>query len=271
MCSCKAWWSGKHDGGEFVAAMRYGVPFARYALALLLLLSGPAFADGFTCAPITSSSEATALDELEEVVITGRDVKAGKKDLQAWLRRLAGNYTYEGHVDLCGRNNAKDQRPVTGNAVCVGSISTPTVTCTINVKWPEARGENGRPVLGGTSHLLPALVSYSLEARHNSNPAGEAAFRDLIRTGIPGFLPTGYWGVIFTQVDNRGIVEWGSGMVLGDTFISKEPCVGVDTNGPCQKITRVTARPNSTGISMSVDINIDNQRVLRQVFLLHRL
>jgi hypothetical protein len=219
-------------------------------LVLALMLSGPVLAAGFTCAPPAESDRKSTLDELEDVVITGKQVETDTKDLQAWLRLLVGKYTYEGYVDLCGKGNARDQRPVTGKSECIASGSTPNVHCTVNVRWPAARGENGAPVRGGVSNLLPASVIYTLENRH-----------------IPE-MQLNRWGLMFALVDNRGIQEWASGTLVGDTFTSREPCV--DMPGNCLKVTRITARPDSNEMSMLVDIRIDDQRVLRQTFLLHR-
>lgn len=221
------------------------------ALTLALLLSGPALAAGFTCAPADSSNaNPQALEELDEVLVTAEEITTNTQDLQAWLKRLVGQYTYEGHVDLCGKGNAKDLRPVTGNSDCMVLGSRPNVHCTVNVRWPSTRGENGAPVFGGVSNLFPAYAIYSLEARN-----------------IPE-RQLGRWGLMFMQVDSKGVAEWGFGTLVGDTFTSREPCVAVP--GACQKITRITARPDSEEITMLVDIRIDNQRVLRQSFLLHR-
>jgi hypothetical protein len=238
-------------------------------LALALVFSGPVLAAGFTCAQPADAGGKGALVELEEVVVTGEQPKTRTKDLQAWLKLLVGQYTYEGYVDLCGKGNAEEQRPVTGKADCVGSRSSPTVHCTVNVHWPDTMGESGLPVLGGVSNLLPALVSYSLESRHIPDPGAAEAFRAALRTGVRSApVQEDFWGLMFTQLDNRGIAEWGSGELVGDTFTSKEPCV--DILGACQKITRITARPGSNEVSLLVDVRIDSRRVLRQAFLLHR-
>jgi hypothetical protein len=219
-------------------------------LGFVLLVPIPALAAGFACAPPANAGLKGTLDELDEVVVTAREATTETKDLQAWLKLLAGKFTYEGYVDLCGKGDAKDQRSVTGKSDCVASGSTPNVHCTVNVRWPSTRGESGAPVLGGVSNLLPALVVYTLENRY-----------------IPE-IRVNRWGLMFTQVDNKGIAEWGSGTLVGDTFTSREPCVGIP--GACQKTTRITARPGSDEISMVVDVHIDNRRVLRQGFLLHR-
>lgn len=246
--------------------------FRSLVLALALMLSGPVLAAGFSCAQPDEADTARTQDELDEVVITGEQITTRTSDLQAWLRRLAGQYTYEGYVDLCGKGNAADQRPVTGMADCASSPSSPIVHCTVHARWPEARGDNGIPVLGGVSNLMPALVSYSLEPRYiPGSELSEAAFQAAIRTGIPaGALPTSRWGLMFTQLDNRGIAEWGSGELVGDTFTSREPCVGIETADTCQKIVRITASPDSNEIAMLVDIRIHSRRVLRQAFLLRR-
>ncbi len=234
----------------FRAAPHLATAFRSLVLALALMLSGPALAAGFTCAPPADAGKKSTLDELEEVVITGEAVETDTKDLQAWLRLLVGKYTYEGYVDLCGEGNANDQRPVTGKSDCVGTGATPSVHCTVNVRWPAARGENGAPVRGGVSNLLPASVIYTLENRHIPE-------KQLNR-----------WGLMFAQVDNRGVEEWASGTLVGDTFTSREPCV--DIPGDCRKTTRITARPGSDEISMLVDVHVNNERVMRQAFLLHR-
>lgn len=241
-------------------------------LALALMVPVPVLAAGFSCAPAADSGGTVTLPELDEVVVTGQEPVTRTKDLQAWLKLLVGQFTYEGHVDLCGRGNAEDQRPVTGKADCIGSRASPTVHCTVNVRWPEAHGENGLPVLGGVSSLFPAMVSYSLEGRHiPGSGISEGAFRNAVRTGVPiGPVQMYRWGLMFTQLDNRGVVEWGSGELVGDTFTSREPCVGIERAGTCQKITRITARPDGSAIAMVVDIRIDSRRVFRQTFLLHR-
>lgn len=224
--------------------------FKGLLLTLAIVLSGPVLAAGFTCAQSPETVERGTLDELDEVVVTAEEATTTTQDLQAWLKLLVGKFTYEGHVDLCGKGNAKDQRPVTGKSDCVASGSTPNVHCTLNVRWPSTRAESGAPVLGGVANLQPAFVIYTLEKRPTRDIRGNL------------------WGLMFTQVDNRGIAEWGSGMLVGDTFTSRESCV--DMPGACQKITRITARPGSNEIVIRVDVTMSNERVLRQAFLLHR-
>lgn len=257
------------DGAE-VAVSHFATRFLRCALAIALLLPAPMFAAGFTCPQTPSSARDESAQVLDEVVVTTGQATTDTKDVLAWLALLPGRYTYEGFVDLCGQGIGEHLRPVTGSADCSRSGSNPNVRCTVNVRWPETRGEDGRPVPGGVSSLVPGLVIFSLEKRHRQIAGGGmAAFRESIRTGIPASpVQTGYWGLTFTQVDSNGVAEWGSGMLVGDTFTSRERCVGIP--GACQKTTRITARPQADEIVMTVEISIDSRRVHRQALLLRR-
>jgi hypothetical protein len=236
--------AGRHAAPRFLAAPVFLV------LAFSLALSGPVLAAGFKCEQPAEVVKQDTLDELDEIVVTGEKVTTRARALKEWLRLLEGKFTYEGYVDLCGQGNRTDQRPVRGDADCVGSGDNPNVLCTVNVRWPDARGEDGEPVLGGASTLRPAYVIYSLENRYEPEKQ------------------TYHLGLMFTQVDNKGIAEWASGTLVGDTFTSSEPCVGIP--GACRKITKITARPESKEIYTQVDVEIDNQRVLHQSFVLRR-
>ncbi len=237
------------------AAMNFPVAF-RICILALALLPGSVLAAGLTCTrPLASSAAAEEkqdkLDELDEVVINGEKATGKAADLRPWIMRLVGQYTYDGYVDLCGKDNAADQRRVTGKSDCIGLGDLPSVVCDINVRWPAARGENGAQVFGGVSNLYPAIVVYSLQSRYQERNQ------------------TYYWSVLSLQVDSKGIAERASGYLVGNTLTSSEPCVGIP--GACWKITRIKADPDSKDISMVIDVEIDSQRVLRQSFLLHRV
>lgn len=226
--------------------------FRSWVLALTLLLPGSAFATGFTCTqPATPDAPPPILGELaalDEVLIDGSQPTRRTRDLGAWLKRLEGQYNYEGHVDLCGNGHAADQRPVTGKADCAAlyhysDTEPPTsLYCVIDVRWPEERSENGVSMIGGASHLSPAVVVY----------------------GVVPDLP----GIQFMQIDNKGVATHARGTLVGDTLTTKEPC-GI--RGLCQKVTQITARPDSKEIAMLIDVEIDSQRVLHHTFLLHRI
>lgn len=241
-------------------------------VALLWMPPVPMLAAGFTCSQQPGSARMDAPEELNEVVITASQAVTRPRDLQAWLARLVGRYTYEGHVDLCGNGHEADRRPVTGAAACARIGSMPNVHCTIRARWPEAHTEDGTPVPSGRSNLDPALLSFSLEKRARPGPevkVSVATFEAAIRSGVAIGQPNNeYWGLAFTQLDNSGVMEWGSGELIADTFTAREACIGME--GTCQKTTRVTAKPGSDEVTMIVDVTIDSRRVMRQAFMLRR-
>lgn len=228
------------------------IAFRGCALASFFLLSGPALAAGFTCAqPDALDAPPPAknqIPELDEVIVTpGKSVRR-TRDLGAWLKRLEGQYTYEGHVDLCGNGNAADQRPVTGKADCASLYDghkvarTLSLYCMIDVRWPQVRDEDGMPVPGSEAGLSPALMVF----------------------GVVPDLP----GIQFMQIDNKGMATHAQGSLTGDTLITRASC---GSPGSCQQGTRITARRDSAGIFMLVDIETEAGRVLRQAFVLRRV
>lgn len=217
-----------------------------------LLLPGPVLAAGFSCAqPDTADAPpfaGTQLAELDEVVVTPRQVVHRARDLGTWLKRLEGQYRYEGHVDLCGQGRAADQRPVVGEADCFSITRDPDnvplrgLYCVIDVRWPQVRDENGAVVMGGESRLSPAVAIY----------------------GVAPDLP----GIQVMQLDNKGIATHAKGQLTGNTLITRASC---GTPDDCQRVTRITAHPDSEDISMLIDMEIGSRRVLRHAFLLHRI
>jgi hypothetical protein len=216
-------------------------------------------AANFTCARPTGPSGQQGVDEVEDAR-SGVRKESGTRQMQAWLARLVGQYSVEGYVDLCGQGKPKDERPATGTVDCIAAGSPPSVHCKVDVSWPPATSGNGAPLPGGVSNLAPAQFLFSLYTHEHYDFDGM----------IPG-EPTGgsdRRGLHFLQLDNRGIAEWASSELVGDTFLARENCV--DIPGNCHKITRITARPAGDEISIRVDVEIDRKRVLRQVLLLHR-
>lgn len=249
---------GRNTAGKCLAAPHVSA-FSRWIFLLALLLPGPMLAAGFACTqPATRDTSLPApsqLTELDEVTITPGKSTTRSRDLSAWLKRLEGQYRYEGYVDLCGNGNAADQRPVTGKADCLGLYHSDdyefqpppdepltSLYCVVDVRWPPVRGENGVPVLGGESNLSPAVINF----------------------GVVPDLP----GIQFMQIDSKGMATHAEGKLVDDTLTTRESC---GMPGFCQKVTRITAVPDSDDIAMLVDIEIDSHRVLRQAFLLHRL
>jgi len=221
----------------------------RLILFLALLLPAPLFAAESACAPPPPEKHSD-LQELPEVVVVPKETESYLGDLRAWLKRLVGEYTYDGYVDICGNGNPADQRPVTGRADCVAISSAPTIQCTVNMRWPLAVQQKGQAVPDSAYSVVTAHVIYGVENR---------------------FMPEqkmNRWGLMSMQVDSKGTAEWASGTLTGDTFVSKEPCVGMP--GDCYKSMRITAEPNASEVIMLVDTEVGQQRVMRQGLVLHR-
>lgn len=215
--------------------------------------SGPVRTAGLTCAQPVDTGKKSRRSRKDVPIVDAIDASLATTDIRAlrsWLLLLAGQYSLEGHVDLCGQGHAADRRAVTGSADCILSGPIPDVHCKVDADWPETRAEDGTPVLGGVSGFRHAQFVYNLE---NSSTRA---------TQVSG------WGLQFVHVDSKGNADWASGVLIGDTFTAGELCVGIP--GDCQKITRITARPGSNEISMRIEIQIDHKPVMQQAFLLHR-
>lgn len=221
--------------------------------ALSLLISGPALSAGSTCAASADPDGQGRLQAPKDNPAGVEGTTYKLKDMQAWLALLVGQYTYDGYVAVCRDDDAEDLRPVTGKADCIAAVPSPGVHCTVNVGWPTATRDDGAPVRGGASTLSPAQLLFGIERRI---PGHGVMHRD----------KSEHMGLLIMQMDSNGVAEWASGELAGDTFLSREPC----TDGACHKITRITATPGSSQISMTVDFEINNRRVLRQAFVLHR-
>lgn len=225
--------------------------FRRWMLLLLLLFPGQVLAAGLTCTgpapPDTAPVANLDFPELEEVVVTPGQIASRTTELGAWLKRLEGQYTYEGYVDLCGNANAADRRQVTGSADCAslyerGTQHLLSLYCVVDVRWEKVQGENGVPVMGGESRLSPAVVVY----------------------GVVPDLP----GIQLMQMDNKGIATHAQGKLAGDTLTATGSC---GLREACRKVTRITPRRDSQDIAMRIDFEIDSRRVQRHAFLLHRV
>ena len=190
-----------------------------------------------------ASPQSESADDLDEVLVDGRKPSRKPSEIITWMRRLVGQFTYEGNVDLHGKGLTDDLRPVKGRSDCVPFGPAPAVQCEIRVTWPETKGPNGEAILGGTSMLNPAMILY-------------------------GFEPDDL-GIRYMLVDSKGIAEPALGLLVGDTLTSKEPCVNVP--GTCQKITKITAEPEGKLIEMNIDIERDYKRAISYRFVLHRV
>lgn len=216
-----------------------------HALGLLTiattLAAGNAFAGQAAVRPEPASPE--VLRELSEVVVSGETPTRKVAELIPWLRRLLGEYIYDGYVDLGGKGEPEDRRTVRGGGTCVGFGVAPGVQCEIVVRWPEVRGENGEEVMGGVSHFNPAMILYGLE---------------------PDEL-----GIRYLQVDSRGLAEGTTGYVIGNTATFRTACVDVPED--CQRITRITTESGSKVVDMQIDTEINYELAMRFRFQMTRV
>lgn len=239
---------GREQGGEKGGGVnRFTGRWASgYALAAALLASGSAHAADPARGPAAVSEERRLPDEeLDEALIEGRNkpVRDAQKVID-WLARLVGQFTFEGQVDLQGKSNPEDRRDVQGSGVCIGFGPAPAVHCELKVRWPEARGAAGEEIPGGTSNLDPAMLLF-------------------------GFEPDRI-GIRYMLVDSKGIAEGAMGLLItGDTLESRAPCVNIPA--PCQRTTRITARPDLQTIRMQIDIERDGVKALGYSFVMQRL
>jgi hypothetical protein len=118
------------------------------------------------------------------------------------------------------------------------------------MRWPVAVQASGEAVPGSAYHLVTAHVIYSVENRY-----------------IPE-QQMNRWGLMSMQVDSKGNAEWASGALIRDTFVSKERCVGMP--GDCHKSMRITAERNAREVTMRIDTEVGQQRVMRQDLVLQR-
>jgi hypothetical protein len=211
----------------------------------LALLPGAVFAASAPTAPPVSPSPPAAqrIDDLTEIVVTGTKPTRKSSTILTWMRRLLGQFAYSGYVDLHGKGITEDMRRVQGIGDCVGFGIAPGVQCEIKVTWPESKGPDGEEIFGGISNLSPAMMLF-------------------------GFEPDDL-GIRYMLVDSQGVAEGGLGLLTGDTFMAKEPCVG--TPGNCQRIMRIYARPDGKVVQMQIDFEKDAQRVVSFTFVMNRI
>lgn len=222
-----------------------GIPRIAGLLALLMVAGTTAGAAqpaaNAAKAPAAATSTANGVEqELDEVVVNGRRIRP-ERNMQTvvdWMRRLVGQFRYQGYVELRGADGAPlGREDVQGVSDCVAFGLAPGVQCSLKVEWPAVEGDAG--AVGGVSTLQPAMILYGFDPDHRA--------------------------VHLLQVDNKGIADGALGYLQGDTLLASAPCEGIPGN--CQRITRITARPDGKLIQTQVDIEIDGQRVTRYVFL----
>jgi hypothetical protein len=182
-------------------------------------------------------------EELNEVTISAEKPTRKVADLIPFLRRILGQYTVDGKVDLGGQGKPEDKWTAVGTGNCVGFGVAPGVQCELKVKWPQIPGPNGEAAMSGIMGMEPMMILYGLE---------------------PDEL-----GIRYLQVNNKGLAEGTTGFMINDTVTFKTPCV--NTGPGCQRVTRVTARSDSKVVDFVIDTEIDYKVAARFNFKLRRV
>jgi hypothetical protein len=225
--------------------MKRHASVAAVCAALVLAIPAAILSTAAQSASRSARPAASAQKDLElgEVVVSGKRTKPVRNPqvIIDWLRRLVGQFRYQGYVELHGSDGAPlGREDVAGKGECLAFGLAPGVQCTIKVEWPEVEGDDGQAVPGGISSLNPAMILYGLD---------------------PDKL-----GIHFLQVDNKGVADGGVGLLTGDTLTNSDQCVGVA--GDCRRTTRITARPDGKLVQMQTDIVQDGQLVARYLFVM---
>jgi hypothetical protein len=212
-----------------------------YALALagaIILGGGPARAQPH--APLTSLQP----DGTQAAVDSANQRVTELSQVDVWLRRLVGRFSYEGIVDLGAKGNLEDLKSVHGVSDCVAVGAGPGVQCVLNVLWEETWGPMGQERMGGVSNLAPAMSQFGLDL-------------DAV-------------GVRYLLVDGKGIADFaGTGILRGNTATFRMICVNQPSG--CQRTTRITARPDSSIVEMRTDFEVFNESRVTYMFSLRRL
>jgi hypothetical protein len=139
-------------------------------------------------------------------------------EMDAWLRRLVGQYRYDGvAVQTAGKNAGHILDSVEGRGVCVGFGVGPGASCMINA---------------GLFPLNPAMLLYGID---------------------PDEL-----GIRYLQADDKGIVQSSLGFLKADTVTFKRPCMNWQAANPtCEQIIRFRATPRRT-LEMWIDVVFDH-------------
>lgn len=213
------------------------------AATLLALALFPAMALAASPTVIPGRTAPERLEELSEVIVSGEKPINNVRDLIPWIRRLLGQYTLQGYVDVGGKGNPEDRHTMRGIGTCIGFGVAPGVQCEINTRWAQSTGSGSAPVPESVAALAPAMILYGVE---------------------PDEL-----GIRYLQVDNRGLAEGATGDVIGNTATFRARCV--DMAEACERVTRITAVSESKVVDVQVDTEVGGQLALRYRFQMQRV
>lgn len=176
-------------------------------------------------------------EELEEVVVSAAKRVRSPKAMLAWLGRLVGEHSYEGHMEFGGAGVPQGRQRASGAGKCI-PLGEGAVLCEIHVWSPIIEGKDGNALPDGVPLLSPAAVVY----------AYDPAIQDLRSL----------------QVDSRGVANGGRGELRGDTLTTTTACV--NTPGNCLHTSRVRARADGMATRIEIEIVRDFERVAHYVF-----
>lgn len=211
--------------------------------ALPMWLAGVAFAASPAAEGSHQQQTTPTLEELGEVIVSGERPVRSVQELIPWIRRLLGEYTIEGYVDVGGRGDPDDRKSVRGTGLCAGFGEAPGVQCELRVGWPPPRPVRALLMPASASAMMPVMILYGVE---------------------PDEL-----GIRYLQVDARGLAEGATGVVVGDSAAFKAACV--DMPDGCERITRITAKSDSKQLDMQIDTVVNGELEVRYRFQLTRV
>lgn len=150
--------------------------------------------------------------------------------MEVWLRRLVGQFSIEGVVQMANGDCPSACRGVYGKGDCVAVGEGPGVHCIFNVRWfdmAQVNFETGARATppGSISYLNPAMALFGMQ------PGGPSLH--------------------FLLVDNKGLPEGGPGALNGSyaRFITR--CVNAVLG--CQRKMTIEAREGSNLLYMTIE------------------
>lgn len=147
-----------------------------------------------------------------------KDPSGPPTEMHVWLRRLAGRFRYEGTLDREPGSVPDPSLPantaqVEGLGDCVTIGAGPGVHCVINLDWPPPYPRTLEGV-SPEAFVDPVFVA-------NLDPA-------MILFGIDA----GASQLAYLQVNQKGLAEPGTGVVVGNIARFEAPCVNTGSGGP---------------------------------------
>lgn len=211
------------------------LPYGASMVALALGQTAPAASP----APGMTQTEDQVL---ESVLIEGNRPIRDQKVVLEWMERLADKFRVTGTVTL-HREEGDRTLDMSGQADCVAMRLqfAPAVHCDLLM----SRSDFGEQLPGpeDASIRAPSVIMFGY------------AFED--------------FGIRHQLVQSGGNAEAGTGFLISpNLMLSRAPCL--NTPAPCERILRITARPDLTDVKMEIEFESAGRKVLTQTLLMHR-